>query len=221
VSQPKRKERRAEVKGISGKTAIKRYGAYLEDEFNAGDIADSGQYVLLHKRIKLPEKRSIDIIIYTTDRIYVSGSAYIEEADFGSTATRIIQLAQQATTPLEQVRPISVQQAKCILDFAEKLNLGDGYQRMVAIILSDTCNEIVLREQMKALKIQGVPLDAGIPEKIERIKDKGYAVVAEGAMKDLRETRNRVVHYGDVPHEGQATEALKVARKVLKSVSEE
>jgi hypothetical protein len=90
---------------------------------------------------------------------------------------------------------------------------------MVAIILSDTCHEIVLREQMKELNIEGAPLDEGIPDKIKRIKDKGYAIIEEDAIKNLRETRNRIVHYGEVPHRGQAEEALKIAKQVLKSVS--
>lgn len=219
MSKTVRKDRKAEVKDIASEPAIKRYKSFLESEFGAVDVPDRGQYVLLHKRIKLPEKKSIDIIVYSTNIIYISGSTFVQEAEFGAVATRAIQLAQQATTPLELRRPISVQRAKCILDFAKKIHLDDEYQRMVAIILSDTCNEIILREQMKALRIQGAPLDEGIPDKIKRIKDKGYAVIAEDAIKNLRETRNRVVHYGEVPHVGQATEGLKTAQKVLESVS--
>lgn len=219
MSKPKRKDRKAEVNGIASEAAIKRYKGFLENEFKAADVPDRGQYVLLHKRIKLPEKKTIDIIVYSTGTMYVSGSAYIGENEFATMATRIIQLAQQATVPLEQTRPISIQRAKCILDFVRELNLDNEYDRMVAIILSDTCNEIILREQMKALKIEGAPLDEGIPNKIKRIKDKGYSVTAEDSIKNLRETRNRIVHYGEVPHKEQAEEALKITEEVLKSVS--
>lgn len=219
MSKPKRKDRKAEVEGIASEGAIKRYRGFLEKEFKADDVPDRGEYVLLHKRIKLPEKKSIDIIVYSSDIIYVSGSAYIDENEFATKATRIVQLAQQAITPLGEKRPISIQRAKCILDFACKVNLDNEYERMVAIILSDTCHEIVLREQMKDLNIEGAPLDEGIPDKIKRIRDKGHAVIEEDAIKNLRETRNRIVHYGEVPHKGQAEEALKIAEQVLKSVS--
>ena len=216
MSKPGRKDRKAEVHGIASPDAVKRYRGFLENEFKAENVPDRGQYVLLHKRIKLPQKKSIDVIVYSTDTIYVSGSPYVDEEEFATIATRIVQLAQQATVPLEQIRPISIQRARCILDFAQKLNLENEYERMVAIILSDTCNEIVLREQMKALKIKGAPLDEGIPVKIKRIKDKGYSVIAEEAIKNLRETRNRIVHHGEIPHKGQAAEALKIADQVLK-----
>jgi hypothetical protein len=218
VSKTRRNERKAEVKDITSENARQRYKGFLESEFNAQDVQDKGEYVLLHKRINLPEKKTIDIIVYSTGTIYVSGSPLIDSNEFATKATRIIQLAQQATVPLEQVRPISIQRAKCIWDFAQKLNLDNEYERMVAIILSDTCNEIILREQMKALQIEGAPLDEGVPEKIQRIKNKGYAVVAEEPIKNLRETRNRIVHYGEVPHKEQAIEGLKIAEQVLKSV---
>lgn len=216
MSKPGRKDRKAKVNGVTSSDAIKRYRAFLEKEFGAEDVPDRGQYVLLHKRISLPQKKSIDIVVYSTDTIYVSGSPYVDEKEFAVVATRIVQLAQQATVPLEQIRPISIQRARCILDFAQKLNLENEYERMVAIILSDTCNEIVLTEQMKALKIKGAPLDEGIPVKIKRVKDKGYFVIAEEGIKNLRETRNRVVHHGEVPHKGEAAEALKIADQVLK-----
>lgn len=216
--KPRRNERKAEVKDIASKAALQRYGEFLENEFKAEDVPDKGEYVSLHKRIRLQDGKSINIIVYSTNGIYVSGSPSIDGMEFAAIATRVVELAQQATTHLEQIRPISIQRAKCILDFARKLNLDNEYERMVTIILSDTCNEIILREQMKALKIEGGPLEEGIPEKIKRLKDKGYPIVAEEPMKNLRETRNRIVHHGDVPHKEQAAEALKIADQVLSSV---
>ncbi|MDH5771334.1 MAG: hypothetical protein OEZ25_08625 [Candidatus Bathyarchaeota archaeon] len=218
MSKPKRKDRKAEVKGISSEYAIKRYKVVLEGELDADDVPDKGEYVLLHKRIKLPQRNQVDIIVYSSEIIYVSGSAYVDEHTFGPLATRIIELAQQAVSSLEDVRPISVQRAKSIYGFACKLDPDDEYQRMVMIVLADTCNEIILREQMKAMNIEGAPLDEGIPDKIKRIKAKGGVVAHESKIKNRREERNRVVHYGDVPHKGQASEALKVAEAVINSV---
>ena len=219
MSKPKRNDRKAEVIGISSGESTKRYKVLLENVFGAVDVPDKGEYVLLHKRIKLPEKMFVDVIVYSTDTIYVSGSAYIESEEFALIATKTIELAQQANTaPLEQMRPISVQRAKDILEFAKHLDLDKEYERMIVIILSDTCNEIVLREKMKTLNIDGAPLDDNIPEKIKRLKVKGCQIVDEEAIKNLRETRNRIVHYGDIPHRGQAEESLRIAEHVLQSV---
>ena len=219
MSKPKRNDRKAEVIGISSGESPKRYKKFLEQEFGAVDIPDKGQYVSLHKRIRLPEKMFVDIIVYSTDTIYVSGSPYIEPEEFGRIATRTIELAHQAITPpLELVRPISIQRAKDLLEFAKHLNLDKDYERMIAIILADTSNEVVLREKMKALNIDGAPLDDNIPEKIKRLKVKGCQIVDEEAIKNVRETRNRIVHYGDIPHKGQAEESLKIADRVLQSV---
>jgi len=221
MSKPRRKDRKAYVKGIASEVPIKRYARFLQEEFKVAEVPDKGEYVVLHRRIKLPERRAIDIIVYTTDRIYVSSSPYIDDADFDRMATRIIQLAQQATAPLEEIRPISVQRAKSIFEFARRLNLDNEYERMVAIILADTSNEIVLREQMKARGIKGAPLEEGIPDKIGRLKKKGIHVLNEREIRDLRETRNRVVHYGEIPDKSQAEKALRIAQIVLKSVSKE
>lgn len=219
MSKPKRSDRKAEVIGISSGESTKRYKVLLENEFGAVDVPDRGEYVSLHKRIKLPDRKFVDIIVYSTDLIYVSGSAYIESEEFARIATKTIELAQQANTaPLEKMRPISVQRAKDILEFAKHLDLDKEYERMIVIILSDTCNEIVLREKMKAMNIDGAPLDDNIPEKIKRLKVKGCQIVDEEAIKNLRETRNRIVHYGDIPHRGQAEESLKIADHVLQSV---
>jgi hypothetical protein len=168
LSKPKRNDRKAEVAGISSEEATKRYKYLLERALNAVDIPDRGEYVTLHKRIKLRDKKTIDIIVYSTNTIYVSGSALMSS--------------------------------------------------MITIILSDTCNEIVLREKMKALKIGGAALDDNIYGKIKRLKDKGCPVPNEEGITNLRETRNRIVHYGEIPHRGQAEKSLAIAKSVLESV---
>jgi hypothetical protein len=219
LSKPKRNDRKAEVAGISSEEATKRYKYLLERALNAVDIPDRGEYVTLHKRIKLRDKKTIDIIVYSTNTIYVSGSALMSSIEFGQIATKVIELAQQAVAlPLEQVRPISVKSAQDILEFTRKLDLDKEYERMITIILSDTCNEIVLREKMKALKIGGAALDDNIYGKIKRLKDKGCPVPNEEGITNLRETRNRIVHYGEIPHRGQAEKSLAIAKSVLESV---
>ncbi|MGQ9469040.1 MAG: hypothetical protein ACUVTD_04350 [Nitrososphaerales archaeon] len=114
-----------------------------------------------------------------------------------------------------EVRPLTLQRAKTILEIASKLNLDNEYERMLAVILADTSNEIVLREKMKGMKIEGAPLDEGIPDKIKRLESKGAVVYKEDEIKNIKEVRNRIVHYGDIPDKSQSIDALKVAKEVL------
>lgn len=221
MSRPKRNQRKAKVSGVSSKDAIQRLEYFISKEFHSTIVPDKGQYVILHRRIHLEDKNYIDVIVYTTDTIYISASPFVPSNVFGEVATRIVRLAQQSITRLEEIRPLSLQRAKSILGFASTLNLDDEFQRMVIVILADTSDEIVLREQMKAARIEGAPLEEGIPIKIKKLKDKGLIVYKEDEMKNIREIRNRIVHYGDIPDKMQATEALKIARSVIELVSKQ
>jgi len=83
------------------------------------------------------------------------------------------------------------------------------------VILADISNEIVLTEKMRSLKIEGQPLEEGIPGKVKRIKGKEGFVYRENEILNIRELRNQVVHLGSIPDKGQAERALEVARDVL------
>jgi len=215
LSKTKRPERKAKVTGISSEEAIKRFKYFLSKDFHSVMVEDRGQYVILHERIHLGDKNYMDVIVYTTDTIFISASPLVFLDTFNDIATKMVRAAQQSVTRLAEIRPLALQRAKNILGFASNLNLDDEYQRMVVVILADTSNEIVLREQMKALGIEGPPLDEGIPQKIMRIKDKGVIVYNEDEIKSVRELRNRIVHYGDIPDKTQATKALNIAQSVL------
>lgn len=219
MSKTKRHQRLAKVSGISSPGSAKRFCNFIREELHSKQVADRGEYVVLHERTDFGERRYLDIVTYTTDKIYISASPFIPPNTFNRTATRIVELAQQSVKPLEEIRPLSIQRAKNLVGFASGMNLDDEYQRIVIIILADTSNEIVLREMMKSAKIQGAPLDEGIPQKIKRLKDKGYIILKEDKIRNLREIRNRVVHYGDIPDKSQAEEAIKIAKSVIESVS--
>ena len=49
---------------------------------------------------------------------------------------------------------------------------------------------------MRSLQISGAPLEAGVPEKIRKIKDKGEDVYKEKEIESIRELRNEIVHRG-------------------------
>jgi hypothetical protein len=215
MSKPKRNERKVKILGISSKEATGKFDYALSEDFLSKKIEDKGQYVLTHHRIQLTDKNNIDVIIYTTDIIFISGSPTIPSGDFDRIATKIADIAQECTKSLVKVRPLTLQRAKTILDFASGLNLDSEYERMVVLILADTTNEIVLREKMKSMGIEGAPLEEGIPDKIKRLRDKGAIVYKGDEIKNIREIRNRIVHYGDVPDKSQSIDALKVAKEVL------
>ena len=219
MSKTKRHQRTAKVSGVSSSGPTKRFVDFMREEFHSKKVIDKGEYVVLHERIDFGERRYLDVIAYTTDKIYISASPFLPPNIFSQTATRIVELAQQSVKPLEETRPLSVKRAKNLVGFASGMNFDDEFQRIVMIILADTSNEIVLREMMKSAKIKGAPLDEGIPQKIKRLKDKGYVILKKDEIENLRELRNRVVHYGDIPDKSQAEEAIKIARSVIESVS--
>lgn len=213
MSKPKRQERKAKVPEISAN--IDRFKYFLSDAFGSTKVEDRGEYVVMHERIPLQNKHSMEVIVYTTDRIYLSASPFVLAETFNRVATEVIRLAQQSTTRLAKVRPLTLQRARSILDFASKLDPTNDFERMVIVILADTSNEISLREQMRAAQIGGTALDYGISDKIKCLKDKGEVVFKADEMKNGRELRNGIVHQGNIPDKTQAVDALKIAQSVL------
>jgi len=215
VALAKRHERKVKIDRVSSKEAIERFEYSLSKTFDYKRVEDRGQYVVCHGRVHLGNKTNIDIIIYTTDKIFISATPYLQPEKFNEVADKIVSIAQQSVEKLADLRPVTLQRASSILQFALELNIDNEYQRMIAVILADTSNEIVLREQMKALRIQGPPLDAGIPEKIKYIKEKGRDVYMENEIMNVRELRNGIVHHGNIPDKEQTREALQIAKEVL------
>lgn len=213
MSKPKRHERKTKVPEISAN--IDRFKYSLSEAFRSTKVEDKGEYVVMHERISLQNKHSMDVIVYTTDRMYLSASPLVSADTFNRVATEVIRLGQQSTIRLAKVRPLTLQRAKNILDFALKLDPTNDFERMVIVILADTSNEIFLREQMKAAKIGGTALDYGIPDKIKCLKDKGEVVFKADELKNIRELRNGIVHQGSIPDKTQAIDALKIAQSVL------
>ena len=219
MSKPKRHERKAKVPEISAN--IDRFKYSLSEAFGSTKVEDRGEYVVMHERIPLENRHFVDVIVYTTDRMYLSASPFVPVEMFNRVATEVIRLAQQSTTRLAKVRPLTLQRARNILDFASRLDPTNDFERMVIVILADTSNEISLTEQMKAAEIGGAALDYGIPAKIKCLKDKGEVVFKADEMKNVRELRNGIVHQGNIPDKTQAIEALKIAHSVLDWMYEE
>jgi len=216
LNTSKRHERKVKVPDISTKEVVERFMHSLSIAFNSKRIEDRGQYVVCHSKIDLEDENKLDVIVYTSDTIFISASPSLSADVFNKTATKIANIAQQSVKKLADERPLTLQRVESILEFASKLDLDNEFQRMVIVILADTSNEIVLRERLKALRIKGDPLDEGIPQKIERLKQKGIVVHNEKEIRNIRELRNGIVHYGLIPDKAQAKKALDIALDVLK-----
>lgn len=215
MSKPKRPDRKAKVSEISTGENIERFKILLKTKFNSKTVPDRGQYVVLHERIPIHDKNSMDVIVYTTDRIYISTSPQVTIDVFSEKATEVVRLAQESTRRLAEVRPITLQRARSIIEFASNLDPDNDFERMIIVILADCSNEIVLTEEMKAERIRGDALNYGIPDKIKCLEEKGKVVYKSDEIKNVRDLRNEIVHRGNIPDRVQATEAFSVAKSVL------
>lgn len=215
MKPPKPHGRTVKIIGIKERKNIQRFEHFIHRSFKCERIEDRGEYVVTHWRIQ--DTKPIDVIIFTSDKIRISGSPLISHDRFDQIATRIARIAQESVTKLVEERPVTLQRARSILEFASKLNSGNEFERMVMVILADTSNEIVLTEQMKALRIKGSPLEEGIPNKIEYIKKRGKNVYKEKEIKNVRELRNGIVHNGNIPTSVQASDSLKITLDVLEN----
>jgi len=220
LSNLKRHERKAIVLGISASDSIERFRHRLSRELSSTKVEDRGQYVLMHERVRL-NGNFIDIIVYTTDRIYISASINIPSETFNDIATKVVRIAQESLKKMEVFCPATLLRAKYILEFASKLNLENEQERMILLILSDISNEIVLGEEMRDAGIEVTPSDEYITNKIERLKEKGKIVCEEEGIKGIHELRNGIVHRGDIPNKIQAKKALQTAQTVLKGCLKE
>ena len=215
MKPPKPHGRTVKIIGIKEPKNIQRFEHFIKKSFRCESVEDLGNYVVTHLRIH--DVRPVDVIVYTSNKIYITGSPLMHPDTFNRIATKVAEIAQESVTGLVKERPITLQRAGGILEFASKLNPDDEFERMVIVILADTSNEIVLTEKMKALEIKGTPLEEGVPTKIEYIKKKGKNVYRESEIKNIRALRNDIVHHGNIPLAAQARESLKIALDVLEN----
>lgn len=217
MSKLERHNRSIKVPGISEENAIKRFEYALRSKFKSERREDKGSYVVYHGRVTVEDDRNVDVIVYTSGKIVISGSPHISLDAFNGIATNVGQLAQQSLKKLEQTRPITCQRARSILNFALELDPDNEYARMVIVILADTSNEIVLTEKMRDLKMKGSVLNEGIPDKIRHLKKKTEIVYKEQGILNIREFRNGIVHSGNIPARQQAVDAIEIAKDVLEN----
>lgn len=215
MKPPKPYGRTVRIIGIKEPKNVRRFEHFIQKTFKCERVEDKGEYVVTHWRIQ--GTKLIDAIIFTNDKIHISGSPLMPPDEFNHVATRIAEIAQESVAELAEERPVTLSRARSILGFASKLNSSNEFERMVIVILSDTSNEIVLTERMKALGIKGSPLGEGIPNKIGYIKKMGKSVYKEKEIRNVRELRNSIVHDGNIPTSVQADDSRKIALDVLEN----
>ena|SRR2546426_6569713 len=210
--------RTIKVPKITEKDTLRRFEDYLLSSLGGKKVEDKGQYVVLHAIVPFPENFESNVIVFSSDKIFISSSGIAGKSDFDKIATDIGEAAQRAKESVKQTRPITLMKAKSLLDYAGRLNLSDENDRMVAVIISDTSNEIILTECLKSYNIKGDALGEGIPQKIDRLKTKGMNVHKPTEIKNSRELRNDIVHNGNVPSIDQAKRCLQNSEEFYESL---
>jgi len=219
----------ASVEGISSAEAIKWFETMLENTFGITDIPDKAEHTLLHKLILLPKKQSVHVTVCSGDVVRVFGKIAAWELE--GWRAKMVQLAEQAVIHPEEGHTMAVQRAREILGFVNELDLSDGRQRKMAVILSEICSEIVVREKLRALNIDCAPFDEGITGRTrellveEQLGNRRHAVVDVATMEELRQTRspikelrqmrNLIVHDGEKCGKEEAEEALRIATNAI------
>ena len=153
----------------------------------------------MHLRIIVGKGTTAEVIVYNTDKIYVSTSPNFGQPGFDSFAKEIEDIATRCAKPLGKAKPLEKLRAAELIRYSRGLDLNQDKERMVAVIIADTADEIVLTAKMKSLRIAGDALKAGIPDKIRYIEDKKEGVYMKEEIKQIRDLRNGIAHSGNIP----------------------
>jgi hypothetical protein len=203
------------VEGVSGSEALGLLKSMLLSSHGGKQIPDAGQYTAIHLRIPVAKDTTADVIVFSTDKIFVSASPNFGQSNFDSLAKEVEEVAGRCAKPLGKAKPLEKLRAEELLGYALGLDLEQDKERMVAVIIADTADEIVLTAKMKSLKIAGEALKAGIPDKIKYIRDKKEGVYMESEIKQIRDLRNGIAHSGNIPTHKEAKQVLEWAQEFV------
>ncbi len=202
------------MSGISQSGPLKRFEGQVQSSWKGKKVDDKGQYVLTHLRIPLSAEHNVDVIVYSTETILISSSPNLPRDQFERVADQVARTAQTSLAPVSVARPVTALRARSLLDYSKSLNLDNELERMISVVICDTSNEILLTERMKEMGIQGPPLEEGIPRKISILEEKSFKVYRASDIKNVRESRNSIVHKGQIPHKIEAQTCLEVSNDV-------
>ncbi len=201
------------VAGIATGRSRARLQHFLERSYSISQVPDKNLKVVLHLRTIIADKSPADIIIYANDTVTLSSSPNANPSSLAALVKEIEKVSKMsANIP---VRSSAISRSIELKDFVGKLDTSDELNRMVAIVLSDTANEIVLREKLRVHHVEGAALDEGIPDKIKRIEKKGELVYRSDEIITVRKLRNDVVHKGTIPSKKDAENVMEISADFL------
>lgn len=192
----------------------KRFDLLLKEKFDYEVVDDKGTSVVFHYKITI-DSIPITAKFYSTGTLHLSASPKLDTENFQSALRSIQALIDQCTESILEKRPLSTIRAKEIINFVERLDIGDEHQRIVSLVLCDTSNEIILTELMKNRRIDGPPLREGVMKKISYLENKDVTIPFKDELSNVREIRNDAVHNGNIPSKGQTQKALEISLEFL------
>ena len=155
---------------LSGSRNLERFGNFLQQRYGRLIAARTGGQELFHYQLK-NEGDLIDLIGYSTGKMVVwTPASYTGSTRGKDFSEGLAALLEQSLRSLKASNPLQLGRAQELIDYSSNLKLGSDEERMTAIILCDTANEMILATHLRQLKVTGPPIYEGIPKKIETIE---------------------------------------------------
>lgn len=184
---------------------------FIGKKHSFSSVRDRGKYITKHIRVYLEDGSSSDVSLFSTDTIVVTATPKADKKAFDSFFEDVKKCANSCIKSIKSSRPLALICAENLIEHVNNLDTNVDTERIVAVILSDTANEIVLREKLRIHRVNGSALDDGIPKKIERLKAKKEEVYRESEIIDVRDLRNNVVHKGIIPSKDQTIKVIEIS----------
>jgi len=195
-----------------------RFGKLLEHKFHTEIVDDKGSTVVIHYKIQDDNGNKMNVILYSTGSLVCSSSPKIGERSYTEMEKIVLTIIGQCVNPLSKSRPATAIRSKSIIVFVDDLDISIENNRMIAVILSDTINEISLTEMMRKEKIKGTALEEGLAKKIAYLEKKGLVIPYKADLESVRNLRNDVVHKGIIPDENQTNRAIEITNDFSKVI---
>jgi len=170
----------------------------------------------LRAQVRLEKKYAVSILVYRTDKVYFAGSPKAPSEEVQSVADRVLEICRFCTYRISDRSFSSITRAEGILAYVRRIEATSDVTKMIAVILADTMIEMIVTEMMKDKGIRDSQLlKSGMPDKLQSLRDTGLPVYQEEGIRQLRSVRNRAVHDGSIPSEGEAANAVRLAEDIF------
>lgn len=194
-----------------------KFRILIREKYRITEAEDEGKKVEFHMKIDVGDF-PITLKFYSNGTLHFSASPKMDQNIFDLSIESIKVIVNQCTESIHERRPVSAIRAKEIFEFASGLDTEKSDERLVAIVLCDTTNEIILTEIMKDKRISGPALNEGVRKKISYVEKKGIVIPFSKELSNIREVRNNAVHDGQIPSKGQVDTSLKTTKKFIETM---